>query len=140
LASASSLGFAVDPLSVELARRGLARARRFGHGLGRLFAPPANLADLPDDATIVCRCEEITAGAIKAACAAGAASAYNTKIWTRAGMGRCQGRICRMSVSRLVARHSGRDLEAVGFNRARLPMRPAPIEVVLEALAEGPQP
>jgi len=138
LASAAALGFAVDPLAIETARRGLKRARRFGHGLGRLFVPPAELVDLPDDATIVCRCEEITAGVIRDACAEGAASTYNAKIWTRAGMGRCQGRICRMSVSRLVARNSGRSLEEIGFNRARLPIRPAPIEAVHAALAEEP--
>lgn len=136
LASAASLGFAVDPLAQEIAWRSLKRARRFADGLGRLFAPLPELASLPDDTTIVCRCEDITAGAIKAACAAGAASAHNAKLWTRAGMGRCQGRICRMTVSHLIAQATGFRVADTGFNRPRVPMRPVAVGAVLEALEE----
>jgi D-hydroxyproline dehydrogenase subunit alpha len=137
LASARSLGFAVDAGALADLAPALARARRFGHGLGRLFAPPAALDALADDRTIVCRCEEVRAGEIRAACADGAGSSYGAKLWTRAGMGRCQGRICRMSLARLVARETGRSLEEVGFNRPRVPVRPVPLDDVLAAMADG---
>lgn len=140
LASAAALGCAVDPLAQELAWRRLKRARRFGHGLGRLFAPPPELAALPAGDTIVCRCEDITAGAIRAACAAGAASTHNAKLWTRAAMGRCQGRICRMTVTRLIAQATGRTVAEIGCNRPRVPMRPVAIDAVLAAMAESQEP
>lgn len=140
LACAAALGFPVDPLAQELAWRRLKRARRFGHGLGRLFAPPPELASLPDDATIVCRCEDIPAAAIKAACAAGAATLPNAKLWTRASMGRCQGRICRMTVTRLIARETGRAVAEIGCNRPRVPVRPVAVDAVLAAMAESQEP
>ncbi|HEY8458504.1 MAG TPA: NAD(P)/FAD-dependent oxidoreductase [Actinopolymorphaceae bacterium] len=58
------------------------------------FVPTHWLSDLPDDA-IVCRCEEVSAGAIRAAVRElGATDPRSVKLLTRAGMGRCQGRIC----------------------------------------------
>jgi NADPH-dependent 2,4-dienoyl-CoA reductase/sulfur reductase-like enzyme len=140
LSAAAALGRAVDRARLAACRRALVRARAFGHGLGRLFAPPPGLERLADDDTIVCRCEEVRAGEIRAACAAGAGSAYAAKIWTRAGMGRCQGRICRMSLTRLVAAETGRGLEAVGFNRPRVPLRPVPLTAVLAAMQSERQP
>jgi NADPH-dependent 2,4-dienoyl-CoA reductase/sulfur reductase-like enzyme len=140
LSAAAALGRAVDMARLAACRQALARARAFGHGLGRLFAPPPDLERLAADDTIVCRCEEVRAGEIRAACAAGAASAYAAKIWTRAGMGRCQGRICRMSLTRLVAASTGRGLEAVGFNRPRVPLRPVPLTTALAAMQSKRQP
>ena len=50
-------------------RRRLARLRRFQRGLARAFAWPHDwLRDLPDDG-LVCRCEEISAGALRQALA-----------------------------------------------------------------------
>lgn len=138
LSAAAALGFAIDRGRLAACRRALARARDFGHGLGRLFAPPPGLERLVADDTVVCRCEEVRAGEIRAACAGGADSAYAAKIWTRAGMGRCQGRICRMSLTRLVAQATGRSVEAVGFNRPRVPLRPVPLTAVRAAMqSEG---
>ncbi len=58
---------------------------------------PASIAD----ATIVCRCEEVTAGALRTELAAGLRSLAALKKATRAGMGRCQGRFCAATVARL---------------------------------------
>lgn len=137
LASAAALGFATDPLERTVAWRGLKRARRFGHGLGRLFAPPPELAGLATESTLVCRCEDVRAGEVFAACAAGAASNYNAKLWTRAGMGRCQGRVCRMTLTALIGKATGRAAVDIGFNRPRFPIRPAPVQTVLEAMTEA---
>ncbi len=65
------------------------RARRFARNLERAFAPRAELRDLPQADTIICRCEDVTAGAIAAR-----SSWVDAKLQTRCGMGPCQGRIC----------------------------------------------
>lgn len=47
---------------------------------------------------IVCRCEEVTLQQLEQAYAAGAKSARELKMNTRASMGACQGRVCRRLV------------------------------------------
>jgi NADPH-dependent 2,4-dienoyl-CoA reductase/sulfur reductase-like enzyme len=55
----------------------------------RAFAPRAELRALATPDTIVCRCEDVTLGAIDRSW-----SMRKAKLYTRAGMGPCQGRIC----------------------------------------------
>jgi NADPH-dependent 2,4-dienoyl-CoA reductase/sulfur reductase-like enzyme len=60
------------------------------------------------DATVVCRCEEVSAGDVRAAIGElGADDARTVKLLTRAGMGWCQGRMCGEAVARLVATTRG---------------------------------
>jgi glycine/D-amino acid oxidase-like deaminating enzyme/bacterioferritin-associated ferredoxin len=70
-----------------------ARARRFQHHLWQLFAdrlPPLPIADeVP-----ICRCENVTAGAIRALRDEGVRDLGSLKRRTRLGMGGCQGRYC----------------------------------------------
>jgi len=50
----------------------------------------------------VCRCEEVTGGAIREAVAGlGAGDVRTVKLLTRAGMGWCQGRMCGPAVAGL---------------------------------------
>ena len=110
LAAADSLGHLLSAqLSRDLrsARRDLARHRRFQSALWRLFAAPRPSVDTIAPDTILCRCEEVTAGAIHAALDEGYASVGNVKRRTRAGMGRCQGRYCGPLLNRLVAERCG---------------------------------
>jgi NAD(P)H-nitrite reductase large subunit len=52
--------------------------------------------------TEVCRCEEVTAGAVREALdELGAGDVRTVKLLTRAGMGWCQGRMCGPAVARL---------------------------------------
>lgn len=79
-------------------QRGFARAMALAHPL-----PPAWPWWLSDD-TVVCRCEEVTAGAVRSACAGGGAHDHRqVKQLTRAGMGWCQGRMCGPAVHCLTA-------------------------------------
>ncbi|MFP3821983.1 (2Fe-2S)-binding protein, partial [Bacillus sp. SIMBA_008] len=48
------------------------------------------------DHLIVCRCEEVTYGQLQSTIAAYKCSARELKLRTRAGMGFCGGRTCRM--------------------------------------------
>ena len=134
--AASDLGFAspIDNDAMDRIRRRLARARRFGRGLGKLFAPLPELEKLSRTDTILCRCEGITKGEILEASRDGSDSIHAAKMWTRAGMGRCQGRMCRMSVTACLSQATGRPPELLGFNRPRVPCRPVTLEEALLAV------
>ena len=115
--------------------RDLARAQGFADRLGELFKPPRGLGALVDAETLVCRCEEVTWGEVRSAWEDGADSVYGVKLWSRIGMGRCQGRICGDVVAALIADQFGVDEEPLRFIQPRLPMRPVPLELVSTALS-----
>jgi sarcosine oxidase subunit alpha len=56
---------------------------------------------LPPDEAIICRCERITAGEIKAAIRSGVRDMNQLKALTRVGMGACGSKICRPMVWRI---------------------------------------
>lgn len=89
---------------VAAERRAVARHRTFARAMAQAHpVPPAWPAWLTDDTT-VCRCEEVTAGAVRSARADDAASDHRqVKQLTRAGMGWCQGRMCGPAVHCLVS-------------------------------------
>jgi NADPH-dependent 2,4-dienoyl-CoA reductase/sulfur reductase-like enzyme len=64
-------------------------ASGFAHRLAKAFALRPELSTLSVDDTIVCRCEDVTFGALQSHTSWRAA-----KLHTRCGMGPCQGRIC----------------------------------------------
>ncbi|NYF12848.1 NADPH-dependent 2,4-dienoyl-CoA reductase/sulfur reductase-like enzyme [Pseudoclavibacter sp. JAI123] len=60
------------------------------------------------DDTIVCRCEEVTAGQLRGkAAATGSRSLRSQKLATRAGLGICQARICGRSAEELLQAATG---------------------------------
>lgn len=69
--------------------------------------------------TVLCRCEEVTVGQVRAAVTElGADDARAVKLLARPGMGRCQGRVCGYPTARLVAAAHGRavgDADLAGF-------------------------
>lgn len=97
------------------------RGRRF---LDRLFRPAPAFLVPPDDATIVCRCEEKTMGEVRAAIALGVAGPNQLKTFTRCGMGPCQGRMCGATLTETIAARRGVSPAEVGALRARTPVRP----------------
>ena len=66
-----------------------ARLRRMAGAMERAFALRDELRALAAPETIVCRCEDVPARAFDAAW-----SPRQAKLYTRAGMGPCQGRVC----------------------------------------------
>ena len=53
-----------------------------------------NLRNLPQDDTIICRCEDVTAAQLKRY-----SSWRQAKLQTRCGMGVCQGRVCGAAIT-----------------------------------------
>jgi NADPH-dependent 2,4-dienoyl-CoA reductase/sulfur reductase-like enzyme len=92
--------------------------------LDALYAPPDWVLAPPDDATVVCRCEEVTAGQVRAAARLGATGPNQLKAYLRAGMGPCQGRLCGVTLAALIAESRGITAEAAGSLRPRAPYKP----------------
>ena len=89
------------------------------------------------DDTIVCRCEEIPASAIRAAVAQlGATDARSAKLFARAGMGLCQGRVCGYATAALTAHALARDVAIDDLHASA--RRPVAWPVTLGALAAEP--
>jgi len=115
----------------------LQAARRFAAYLQRTFGPkPAAFERIPDD-TVVCRCEEVTAGDVRRAVLDGADSLKAVKIRTRAGMGPCQGRICSSTVATLASLVSGKPVEAFGAPSVRPPVKPVRLGALADQAREG---
>jgi len=88
-----------------------------------LYAP-SQAYQLPQDDTLVCRCEEVNAGQIREAVRMGCVGPNQVKAFTRCGMGPCQGSQCASTVAALVADETGASMEQVGYFRVRPPFKP----------------
>jgi thioredoxin reductase/bacterioferritin-associated ferredoxin len=112
------------PADLAALRRRRDRLAGFAAVLSDLFDPRPGLAALATPDTVLCRCEDVTAGAVDAAVAAGATTPGALKIVTRCGQGPCQGRVCERLVS---AR-----LPAAQRFTARAPLGPVPLPVLMD--------
>jgi len=107
----------------QLYAQALARAQRGRALLDQLFAPP-RWSRLPEGDTIVCRCEEVTAGQLLEAVRMGAMGPNQAKAFLRCGMGPCQGRLCGLTVTELISKARGVTPTEVGYFRLRPPVKP----------------
>ncbi len=121
------------PLKAEIRRH--TRIRPFLDALYR----PAPAFRRPPDETIVCRCEEVTAGEVRRLAALGCQGPNQTKAFSRCGMGPCQGRLCGLTVSELLAEALGRPVAEVGTYRVRPPIKPIKLGALAGADLEEPQ-
>lgn len=106
---------------------------RFADALNRCFGPRPGLWEGLHDGTTVCRCEEVTAGDIRGCIDAGSSSVKAVKDWTRAGMGPCQGRICRTLVTQIIAEQSSTDVGSIRRSRIRPPFKPVPFDAMAQS-------
>lgn len=136
LTAAAQLGLAVDPAAERTSRQRLQRANRFQQALWQLFeAPPVDLSQCSDK-TVLCRCEGLDFGRVRAEITDGASSLGVLKRRTRLGMGRCQGRYCTPLARRLL-RGYGQSEPAPGNTFApRLPVKPFPVSALLREKPE----
>lgn len=105
-------------------RQRLARHERARSFLDTLFAPPRQFRVPQGDDTIVCRCEEVTAGTVREVARLGCEGPNQLKSFTRCGMGPCQGRLCGLTVTELISDTLGLTPQVVGSYRLRSPVKP----------------
>ncbi len=125
IAAAEALGrLTAEQRDAEAGRLIAARNRHLAPRafLDALF-PPRPAASIADE-TILCRCEEVTAGRVRQAVTLGCLGANQTKAFTRAGMGPCQGRVCGPAVHAVIAQARGVDPAEVDPFRTRFPTKP----------------
>lgn len=96
--------------------------------IDHVFPPSPQALVPPDDETVVCRCEELTAGQIREAVALGARDPAQVKGQTRTGMGPCQGRMCETTMAEIIAAASATPVDQVGSLRVRPPLKPLTID------------
>ncbi|WP_428484431.1 FAD-dependent oxidoreductase [Rhodopila sp.] len=136
LGAACALG-RLDPMRRDAVAAPLrARHRRLLAGrplLDRLFAPvPMRL----DDTTLVCRCEEVSAGDVRQAARAGCGGMNQLKAYTRCGMGPCQGRMCGPVAIEVLAAAHGVPVAAIEPLRTRFPTKPVSLADLVSLRAE----
>lgn len=107
---------------------------RFRVGLETAFPCPDDWIDQLTDQTIICRCEEITFEQIRDAITKCDIREVNRlKAFSRAGMGRCQGRMCSQASAEILAHLTGQPLSGVGRLRGQPPIKPVPAHILAEA-------
>lgn len=121
-----------DPRQRMQLQKTLARNLQFRQGLELAFPTPVHWARQCADDTIICRCEEITAGQLRNSVAQdGTVEINRLKALTRVGMGRCQGRICAAAAAEVLAQASAQEVAAVGRLRGQAPIKPIPVSAAL---------
>ncbi len=131
LALLQDRGHPVPAAQAQALESALVPQRRFRESLETLCPLPADWAASAPDALVVCRCEDVTAGELRACVAeTGTREMNRLKAHTRIGMGRCQGRMCAPGASRLLAQAAGCSLAEVGRLRSQPPVKPVPIAVL----------
>lgn len=91
--------------------------------LDTLYTPTVEFLTPADDVTI-CRCEEVTAGAIRRAVQLGCPGPNQAKSFLRCGMGPCQGRVCGLVVTEIIAAERNLGPREIGYYRIRPPLKP----------------
>jgi len=120
-------------------RRALVRELAIRPFLDRLYWPAAEFLR-PGDGTIVCRCEEVLAGQIRDHVRIGCLGPNQAKAYSRAGMGPCQGRICGLLVSEIIAGARDVSPDEAGYYRIRAPIKPVTVgELATLADEDGPE-
>lgn len=115
-----------------LARRALKAHWSVRPFLDRLYLPPPAMRVPVDDDTVVCRCEEVTAGALRRLAVTGVHGPNQMKAFSRCGMGPCQGRLCGLTVTELIAATQRRSPSDVGCYRVRAPVLPVTVGEVAD--------
>ena len=116
--------------------RNQARKQRFADALKRTYPVRDGWRQWITPSTIICRCEEVRSQEIAdSVIELGAEDSRTSKLFTRAGMGLCQGRMCSRNVSEIV---SGITQCAVtDGERIAASNRPTAAPISLGQLADG---
>jgi NADPH-dependent 2,4-dienoyl-CoA reductase/sulfur reductase-like enzyme len=99
------------------------REQSFRPFLDALYPPRLATSPMADE-TVICRCEEVCASSLREAVRDGAIGPAQAKAYTRCGMGACQGRMCGLQVSQLIARETSTNPAEIGTYNVRFPLKP----------------
>ncbi|WP_099209669.1 (2Fe-2S)-binding protein [Thermococcus henrietii] len=80
---------------------------------------------------IVCRCNDITVEDVERLIDSGVTDIEEIKRLLRVGMGPCQGRTCIPIVISILARKMGKRPKEIPLPKARVPIRPVRVEVIV---------
>jgi NADPH-dependent 2,4-dienoyl-CoA reductase/sulfur reductase-like enzyme len=127
-ALAARLTGRAQPPRVRSLRRRLARLESFRRGMDDLFRPGLGTASWTEPDTCVCRCQETSARDVSLATDQEVTDLHGLKLWTRAGMGPCQGRVCTPVLMQALTA-AGQDPRRMAPPHARFPVRPLPVSV-----------
>ena len=119
--------------NVQMIRHQLAREEMGRTFLDTLYQPAPSFRQPVGD-TIVCRCEEVTARQVRDTADLGCEGPNQMKAFLRCGMGPCQGRLCGLTVTELIAEQRRSTPAEVGYYRLRPPVKP----ITLAELASLP--
>lgn len=98
--------------------------------LDHLYRPPEEILCPTDPDTVICRCEEVDVREIRDCIRSGCEGPNMLKAYSRCGMGPCQGRMCGLSVSEIIASQHHKSVEKVGYYRVRTPIKPIPLSAL----------
>ena len=119
------------PAASLLRRR--AGLRAFAEAMHQVYPVPSGWTARAGEDTLVCRCEEVSVGRLRASADDGARDARSAKLLTRVGMGWCQGRVCGYASACLLAEASG-----TAYAPESVSTRPVAAPVRLGALTAEP--
>ncbi len=87
--------------------------------------------------TIICRCEDLTKARILECIEAGCRTIDEVKRMTRAGMGPCQGRTCRLLIAQELSKYYGVPMDEVLMPTFRPPVKPVSMGMLADACEEA---
>ena len=90
-----------------------------------VYAPNMNMIVPSKPQTVICRCEEVTLRTMLTAIDEGYKTPTTVKNKTRSGMGRCQGRMCGVTISEILAKHLSISPAEIGYYNIRPMIKPA---------------
>lgn len=128
--AARRIGVITDSEAAFRAKQPLNKLRltRFARGFLRyIFAPNPAIFAVPDE-TKVCRCESVSAGDIRKVVLEGNTDVNEVKLFSRCGMGPCQGRMCGPALAEITAATLSASPEKVGSLHIQQPFRPVSLE------------
>jgi NADPH-dependent 2,4-dienoyl-CoA reductase/sulfur reductase-like enzyme len=101
------------------ARKVRSRGRRFAKYLLAAYSIPEGWTRSVPNQTTICRCEEVTVGEVRAAIDDfGAEDPRAVKLFTRVGMGWCQGRMCAANCADVIRDCTGVEADAASLASA----------------------
>ncbi|MGB5661172.1 MAG: FAD/NAD(P)-binding oxidoreductase, partial [Thermoanaerobaculia bacterium] len=104
-------------------RRQRAALRRIASRMEKSFRPRGELLRALEGATTVCRCEDVAWDRLEAV-----TSLRQAKLYTRVGMGACQGRVCGAALQLLKGWRA---------DRVRSPLKPCRVDEMLMEKSSG---